>query len=170
MKAKAAFVFFLVMTTLGHPYVSRATPPFSVITAGEVHLTDAQVRGRPFLLWYEASDTIHVNDAAKAELAKVLTEAPDATRAALVAVGDLSSYDYWPARSFAKRELRDCERFYGHPVYADWSGSMRTSFGLQKGLTNLLFVDAAGVVRYRGTGKISRTDVDRVRALLQGKS
>jgi hypothetical protein len=129
-------------------------------------LSSTELAGRPYLLWYEAPDTVELNDATKAELQRALDES--ARRVALVAVGDLSRFDYWPARGIAQRKLKEYARKYGHVIYGDWSGAMRDALALRKGESNLVYVDADGVVRFRAVGKVTAAETERVRALIRG--
>ncbi|MDB4986219.1 MAG: hypothetical protein JWN04_1397 [Myxococcaceae bacterium] len=143
--------------------LAQAEPPhFLVVTADGSTLSDAQLRSRALILWYDSSDTVHLNDEAKTELSRVLATLPEATRPRLVAVGDVSRYDYWPARRFAQSELRKFEGIYHIAIYGDWTGAIRTALTLAEGQSNLLFVSATGEVRFRGTGKLPHADVQRV--------
>jgi hypothetical protein len=137
-------------------------PHFSLMTADGSTLSDAQLNSRALILWYDSADTVHLNDEAKAQLSHALEALPGATRPRLVAVGDVSGYDYWPARRFANSELRKYEGIYHIPVYGDWTGAIRSALALERGHSNLLFISAAGAVRFRGTGKIPLADVQRV--------
>ena len=125
-------------------------------------LTTSELSGKRFLLWYESPRTVSLNDDAKRTLDRVLPH----TGVLLVAVGDVSAYDYWPARAFAKRKLTQYAAKYGHPIFGDWHAQMRAAFHLQADESNLLLVDADGAIRFRATGKLSQEQIDRVAALL----
>ena len=81
----------------------------------------------------------------------------------------MSSYDFWPARGFAGRQLRTFERKYKHPIYGDWSGSLREGMGFRKNESNLLFVDAEGKVLFHATGKVTAAQLEQVKALVRGE-
>jgi len=144
-------------------------PAFEVMTADEQKLTLAQVKGRAWVFWYEGPDTAELNDGAKVELTALFASLPEDRRPRLVAVGDVSSYDFWPARGFAGRQLRTFERKYKHPIYGDWSGSLREGMGFRKNESNLLFVDAEGKVLFHATGKVTAAQLEQVKALVRGE-
>ncbi|HEY6879691.1 MAG TPA: hypothetical protein VI299_16805 [Polyangiales bacterium] len=158
-----AFVFILSVTR-----PAAALPSFSFATPDDVEMTEVDVRGRAFLLWYESKDAVHVNDAAKLAVRALLASLPEPARPKLIAVADVSGYDFWPARGLAKRELRSLEKFYGLPIFADWQGHFRDAFALQRDESNLIFVDATGVVRFRAFGKLAGQDLERVKTLVRG--
>jgi hypothetical protein len=164
-------LLLLVVLCLGLTQTLRALaalPHFSVTTADGQLLTDAHVSGRRVLLWYEGPDTVELNNAAKAELTQTVAALPVAQKPFMLAAGDLSGFDYWPARSFAKRKLRHYEAFFGHPIYADWTGAMRAAFGLPKDVSNLLLIAADGTIVFQGSGKISDRELQRVITVLRG--
>jgi hypothetical protein len=150
------------LLTLATTVAQAERPHFSVVTADGSALSDAQLKGRAVILWYDSSDSVHVNDEAKAELSRMLSTMSEATRPRLVAVGDVSGYDYWPARSFAKSELRKYEGIYRIPIYGDWTGAIRAAFALDPSHGNLLFISATGAVHFRRTGKVDQAGVKRV--------
>jgi hypothetical protein len=157
---KAVLVFVAVLAA---SLAWAETPPaYSVEDPSGVALTSTMLAGQRFLLWYEGPRTVSLNDDAKRALDRVLPR----TGVRLVAVGDVSAYDYWPARAFAKRKLTQYAAKYGHPIFGDWHAQMRAAFHLQADVSNLLFVDANGAVLFRATGKLSQEQVDRVVALL----
>jgi hypothetical protein len=147
----------------------QPSPRFLVKSAAGVELTEAQLAGHPYVLWYEAPTTVQLNDAAKAEFTRVLSELTEGTRPLLVAVGDVSGFNFWPVRGFANQQLQAFSATYKMPIYGDWTGQLREGLRLRKGASNLLFVDAKGEVLYRGTGKIGPADVERVKALIRGE-
>ncbi len=159
----------LWMGVAAHAGAEGGAPFFSVKAPGGARISREQLAGRAWLLWYEGPKTAELNDDAKARLTQVMQGLPEAQRPQLVAVGDVSGYDFWPARGFAERQLKTYEEKYRHPIYGDWSGAMREAFGFRKDESNLLFVDASGAVLFRARGKVAPADVARVEALLRGE-
>ena len=108
--------------------------------------------GQPLLLVYEDKDSAQQNDVLKRELGRLAAGDAYRGRVALVAVADVSQYDYWPARTFVKSAIRGESKKAGTPIYCDWNGTIRTAFNLRRGASNVVLYDRAGRAAFAWSG------------------
>jgi hypothetical protein len=129
----------------------------------EVELTDAwersirlsTYRGMPVLVVYEDKGSSEQNAALKRELA-VLAKGDKYRRLiALVAVADVTGYDYWPIRGFVKGAIRGESEKQSTVIYCDWDGHVRHALGLERGQSNVVLYGSDGAVLYAHAGPMS---------------
>lgn len=112
-------------------------------------------RGMPILVLYEDKDSVHLNQPLKAELAALAKHGNYKRSVALVAVADVSSYDYWPVRGIVKGAIQDESHKQGTLIYCDWDGRVRHVLGLGRGTSNVVLYGRTGQVLFRGAGALS---------------
>lgn len=126
--------------------------------------------GLPVLLVYEDRDSATQNDALKKQLATLAKGDVYKKRIALVAVADVSEYDFWPARGFVKDAIKEESTRQGTAIYCDWTGSVRSSLRLDRGSSNVVLYDRAGKVIFARSGPLTAAQraelVDLLRAQL----
>jgi hypothetical protein len=112
-------------------------------------------RGKPVILFYEDKDSTTLNLPLKEELfargkARGLLES-----AFVVAVANLKSFDFFPAREIALSFVRDEEKKAGVPILVDLKGTMGAApWGLPMKTSNVLLLDAQGALVFRHSGKM----------------
>ncbi len=129
----------------------------------EVQLEDAwdrtirlsQLAGTPILVVYEDRGSAHVNDPLKSELSELAKGDKYKQSIALVAVADVSSFDFWPARGFVKGAIRSESHKQGTTIYCDWDGHVRRALGLDRGTSNVVLFGRDGRVLFAQSGTVA---------------
>jgi hypothetical protein len=135
-------------------------------------LSVRSTRGRVLVVVYEDEDSGALNRAFKADLARLLQD-PVAREAVLVApVADVSAYDFWPAKGFAKDAIRAESQRTKLTIWCDWDGSFRDAFRLPAGTSSVFVVGRDGAVRFAFDGALDEAlrgrALDVIRALARG--
>lgn len=118
------------------------------------------LRAGPTLLVYEDKDGSGDNKRFKERLGKLREKDAAAKKVRIVAIADVASWDFWPAKGFVKDAMRSEGKKAGITVYADWSGTGRTVLSAKSSASNLVLVDAAGKVLWSSAGALSTTQED----------
>jgi len=144
-----------------------------VVTSSGERARLATQWGRPTVLFYEDRFSTKLNEPLKTSLFKRGVELGVIGRVSVVAVANLQGLDWFPARGFALKAVRDAEKEAGIPVYVDWSGVLaRPPWGLPAKTASVLVLDAAGQVRWQASGALDAAQREEVFAellqLLQG--
>lgn len=127
----------------------------------------ASLRGRVVVLFWEDRDQHRANP----ELKQALSGMSSDPRLAVLAVGDVSAYDFAPARGIVRGAITAIARTIGVEILFDWSGALAAApFSLVPGRPNVLVLDRAGrpILRAHGTlgAEQQRSLLDTVRAEL----
>jgi hypothetical protein len=169
-----ALAAVLAVATFVSP--ARALPHIGAVHP-EVRLRDSwdrttllsRFRGVPTLLLYEDKASTTENARLKAELA-VLARGDSYKRSvALVAVADVSGYDYWPVRGFVKDAIQDESNKQGTIIYCDWDGGVRSALGLEKDKSNVVLYGRDGKVLFASSGPLDAAGRSRLLALLRAQ-
>jgi hypothetical protein len=143
----------------------------------EVELTDAwersirlsTYRGMPVLVVYEDKGSSEQNAALKRELAVLAKGDRYKKLIALVAVADVTGYDYWPIRGFVKGAIRGESQKQNTVIYCDWDGHVRRALGLEEGASNVVLYGRDGAVLYAHAGAMTPEDCRGFVALLRAQ-
>jgi hypothetical protein len=112
-------------------------------------------RGKPVILFYEDKDSTTLNLSLKEELFARGKERGLLESAFVVAVANLKSFDFFPAREIALSFVRDEEKKAGVPILVDLKGTMGAApWGLPMKTSNVLLLDATGALVFRHSGKM----------------
>ncbi len=111
--------------------------------------------GRVVIVLYEDRDSNQQNNDLKRELAEhARTE--DLTRdVSLVPVANLSAYNFWPARGYARDAVVEIAREQGYEIMIDWTGDMARAYRFRPGVSHALVVGRDGRVLFRAAGALS---------------
>ncbi len=120
-------------------------------------LTVASLAGRPAVVVYEDKDSRAANAARKAELTRIRKEEPALARVQVVAVADVSAYDFWPAKSAARDAIREEQKKAGFTIWLDWTARFRDKLDLTKGASNVVLLDRKGRVAFAAAGPLGTT-------------
>jgi hypothetical protein len=118
-------------------------------------------RGKPVILFYEDRHSTTLNSAFKEALfargqALGLLEATW-----VVAVANLESFDFFPARGIALSHVRDEEKKWGIPILVDLKGTLGAApWNLPKKTSSVLLMDGTGTVVYRYSGRMKEEDME----------
>lgn len=116
--------------------------------------------GHPTIVFYEDNDGGEQNDRFKQRLGKLQGKSASAKKVAIVAIADVASWGFWPARGFVKDALRSAGKKAGITVWADWSGAGRAALSATTSASNIVLLDAAGRVVWASTGALTTAQED----------
>jgi hypothetical protein len=129
----------------------------------------ARYKGMPTLVVYEDKDSSSVNQALKADLAKLAKGDKYKKHVALFAVADLRGYDYWPVRGFVKDAIRSESHKQGTVIYCDWDGHVQETIGATRGTSNVIFYGKNGKVLFAKAGALGADARAELIALLRAE-
>jgi len=157
-RAVVAGLLCIAATALGLPELGAPAPAFAVVSPDGVELSLASLRGGTFALFYETRETVEQNREFKKEFGRLRDES-EAVRAGvrIAAVVNASAANVL-TRGVWRSKLRENARREGLTIYADWSGRMAADYAMMPEASNVLIVDAQGVVRFARAGPLSETD------------
>jgi hypothetical protein len=118
-------------------------------------------RGKPVILFYEDRHSTTLNAPFK-ELLFTRGQALGLLDAAtVVAVANLESFNFFPARDIALSYIRDEEKKWGIPLLVDWEGTLgEAPWGLPKKTSSVLLLDALGRPLFHSSGRMSGEDME----------
>ena len=144
--------------------------PAARVADADDHALDLRaINGKPTLILYEDQASSKLNEAFKADLAKLARGDRYRQAVALVPVADLQSYDFWPARGFVRDAIRSESAKVGTTIYCDWDGSFQRAVGFRRGTSSVVLIGRDARVRFAAEGQLSRADRERVIALLRSE-
>ncbi len=163
---KAWRVLFAVAVLSGLAGSPAVALPGSGAARPDVQLTDAWDRsihlgtyvGMPLLLVYEDKGSADQNGLLKADLSVLAKGDRYKSRVALVAVADVTGYDYWPIRGIVRSAIRSESNKQHTVIYCDWDGHVRYALGLEQGQSNVLLYGKDGAVLYAHAGPMTREE------------
>jgi hypothetical protein len=167
MAATLLTVLLFAVPAAALPHVGDATPSASLRDADDHVLSFSSLQGKPTLIVYEDKGSATQNQAFKDDLKRLAQGDKYQRSIALVAVADLSGYDYWPVRGFVKKAIRDESRKFGTTIYCDWGGAFRQAVGLARGRSNVVLYGKNGRVLFAREGVLSEQDRKTVIGLLR---
>jgi hypothetical protein len=123
---------------------------------------------KPTVLFYEDRDSTGLNQHVKDALTERARVPGMADQVSVVAVANVSAWDWFPARNFVLAAVKDIEKKVNVPVYLDFKGSMTTApWNLPAKSSTVVVLDAAGRAVWRAQGKLSREKIDELFAELE---
>lgn len=123
--------------------------------------------GNLTLIFYEDKDSAKQNQALKNELHAVKRSPGFKPNVRIIAVVDVSGYDWWPARGFVEDAIRTEERKAGAPIYLDWSGDFGKAFQVTRGVSNIVLVGEDGKVRLTHVGVAGQDVREKIEGALR---
>lgn len=159
----AVFVAVLVSRANASPPIGAPRPDISLRDAWDRQFPLSLFRTMPVLVIYEDKGSVEQNAALKEHLSQLAKGDKYKKLVALVAVADVTGYDYWPVRGFVKNAIQKESHKQGTIIYCDWDGSIRTTLGLERGRSNVVLYGRDGRVLFSEAGALSE---ERRRALI----
>lgn len=142
----------------------------------DTQLTDARGQekllkaylGRPVIVIYEDRAAQSQNVEFKEDLARVGKDPKYQQLVRVLAIADLSSFNWFPARQFAQASVRSTEESLRIPILIDWTGQMSGSpWSLPKSQSSVLVLDAEGQVLFRKSGTLRPEERTEALSLLR---
>lgn len=116
-------------------------------------------RGKPVILFYEDRHSTTLNSPLKAALFSRGKELGLLDAAFVVAVANLKSFDFFPARGIALSHVRDEEKKWGIPILVDLKGTLGAApWNLPTKTSSVLLLDGTGALVYRYSGRMKEED------------
>jgi hypothetical protein len=148
--------------------VAEAVPPRGAQLA-PVTLADADGHARtlpdgrgPLLLFYEDRH-VGAGNTENHRLHRLLFDAMERPenrgRLEVVPVGDVESFDFWPARRIATGIIRERGKRERYTILCDWRGAVRRTWGLTRGKSGNLLLAADGRVLFAAEGPLDEAQV-----------
>ncbi|MFY0563913.1 TlpA family protein disulfide reductase [Archangium lansingense] len=116
-------------------------------------------RGKPVILFYEDRHSTTLNSPLKEALFSRGQELGLLDAAHVVAVANLESFDFFPARGIALSHVRDEEKKWGIPILVDLKGTLgRAPWNLPTKTSSVVLLDDHGTLVYRYSGRMKEED------------
>jgi hypothetical protein len=151
------------------PAVGAVRPDVKLQDSWDRTLALSRLRGLPTLLLYESKDSSRENAPLKAQLAELARGDRYRRSIALVAIADVSGYDYWPVRGFVKDAIQDESHKQHTDIYCDWDGGVRGALGLEQGTSNVVLYGRDGRVVFASRGPLTDERRGELIALLRSQ-
>jgi hypothetical protein len=118
-------------------------------------------RGKPVILFYEDRHSTTLNSPLKEALFERGKEMGLLDAAWVVAVANLESFDFFPARGIALSHVRDEEKKWGIPILVDLKGTLGAQpWNLPTKTSSVLLMDGSGSVVYQYSGRMKPEEVE----------
>jgi hypothetical protein len=116
-------------------------------------------RGKPVILFYEDRHSTTLNSALKEALFNRGREMGLLEAAHVVAVANLESFDFFPARDIALSHVRDEEKKWGISILVDLKGNMGAApWALPKKTSSVVLLTPEGAPVFRASGRLGQED------------
>lgn len=126
-------------------------------------------RGRPVILFYEDRHSLKVNQPLKDALFTRGRSAGVLNAASVVAVANLQSFNFFPAKGIALSYVRKAERKAGIPILVDLEGTLtEDGWGLPGKTSSVLVLDRHGAEVFRASGPLTQPETQRFFSVLGG--
>lgn len=122
--------------------------------------------GKCLLVFYEDKDARTQNQPLKDRLWKSMDQRQGKDSMLIVAVADVSAFNWWPARKVVSAAIREESRKLGATIWCDWDGSFGREIGAAKGASNVMVVGRDGAILFKHSGAVPAEEIDRVIAML----
>ncbi|WNG31385.1 hypothetical protein F0U62_06510 [Cystobacter fuscus] len=121
----------------------------------------SQWRGKPVILFYEDRHSTTLNAPLKDALFNRGREMGLLQAAWVVAVANLESFNFFPARDIALSHVRGEEKKWGVPILVDLEGVLgEAPWKLPKKTSSVMLLSADGRVVYSYSGRLDQEDMD----------
>ena len=166
----ATVIALVAIAPSAHALVQVGARPASFVVKdlNDRELTLATlVNAAPALILYVDKEGAAQNKRLEARLQKLRAEEPAFAALRYVPIVDMSKYNGWPERGFAKSALRDEQKTYAYKLYADWDGAGHAKLSTVEHASNLIVLDKQGRVAWASAGQLSPTQEDALIARLR---
>jgi hypothetical protein len=121
---------------------------------------------KPVLVIYDDDEGRKTNHKAKDLLGKLNSSLENQALVDVFPVADLAKWDWFPAKNFALKEIRQTAKDKKTTIYLDWKGEVRKAWGLAKGKSNLVLVGTDGKVLFQSQGECTQQQIDELVGIL----
>lgn len=156
----------LCATARALPSIGSTAPAAQLEDANGKSIQMDKLRGRLALIVYEDKHSSGQNKTLIRELKKQSAKLEAGAPISFVPVADVTGYNFWPLKGFAKGVIRKKAEEGKYPIFCDWDGAFRSKYKLQRGASNIVLVGRDGRVLFAESGTLSATEQDRLFSLL----
>jgi predicted transcriptional regulator len=141
-------------------------PPFNLESGDNEKISLDRIKGKIVIIIYEAKNVIEQNRAFKNELTSLIdrSEVLKAQSTVLPVINCTSAS--WATKRIWKSNLRKNSKKENVTIYGDWDGKMFADYGIKDNTSNVVVIDANGIIRYFGSGKLDENEINKVKELL----
>ncbi len=151
----------IVTRALGAPGAGATVPPVQV-TDTQDHQRKLPTGKLPVLIFYEDKDAGAQNMDTRKGIGRFTDNRDNASRFELMAIADVEKWNFWPAKKYVLDDVRASEKKDGTPIWLDWTGEVRKSWGLTAGRSGVLLIDGDGKVRFAFEGPLGPARIDEL--------
>lgn len=145
--------------------VGKKLPDFEVESADEKKLARKDLKGRITIITYETREVVEKNRKAKKALRKLCKEKLSKGDYRVIPIIDTSEATFF-TRWVWRDKLRENSKKESLTIYGDWDGSAAKALGVKRNESNLIIVDAKGIIRYFGRGKFDAKEIERQKKVI----
>jgi hypothetical protein len=128
----------------------------------------SRFRGKPVVLIYEDRHSTEVNRDFKNVLRDRGQKLALAGDVAVVAIANVSSFNFFPVRGFALDRVRDVELRARLPILCDWEDALtRPPWNLPRSTSSVLVLSPEGEVVFRHSGRLGPRQQDEALAAVR---
>lgn len=152
----AAIFTTTIAITSAHaiPSIGSPAPRVSAESLGGNDFNANDLRGKTTVIFYENKDVTTQNRALKAVLRNQKKNQGYGENVQVIAVADVSAWNFWPAKGFVQDAIRKEEKKAGHPIYLDWTGTFGKAFRMDKSASNVVLVGPDSKVKVSHAGPV----------------
>jgi hypothetical protein len=128
----------------------------------------ASLWSKPTVLFYEDRDSNQLNQHVKEALTERAKSSGMAGRVSVIAVANVAAYDWFPARNFVLKAVRDIEAKIRQPVLLDFTGALvGPPWNLPPKSSTVAVINSSGSMVFQVKGKLSSAQLEELFATLQ---
>jgi predicted transcriptional regulator len=143
-----------VTPALAVPSIGSPAPKASAESLGGKDFNANELRGKTTVIFYENKDVTTQNRALKAALQNQKKKEGYGEDVQVIAVADVSAWNFWPAKGFVQDAIRKEEKKAGHPIYLDWTGTFGEAFKMNRNASNVVLVGPDSKVKVSHAGPV----------------
>jgi len=136
------------------PSIGSPAPKASAESLDGKEFNVNEMRGRTTVIFYESKDVTTQNRALKAALKNQKKNEGYGENVQVIAVADVSAWNFWPAKGFVQDAIRKEEKKSGHPIYLDWTGTFGKAFRMDRSASNVVLVGPDSRVKVSHAGPV----------------
>jgi hypothetical protein len=165
-RALAVLAFVVAAPAWALPTVGASLPRVEVddvAAARKRPLPDAH----PVLVMYEDRDAQKQNERARQVLGRITDRVENRARFEFVAVADVASWNWWPAKRYVLADLKQIAQRENTRLFADWTAALRKAWSVKAHKSVLVLAAADGKVLFASEGTITEAQLQTLVAALK---
>ncbi|MEW5739408.1 MAG: hypothetical protein AB1938_10805 [Myxococcota bacterium] len=125
---------------------------------------------KPTVLFYEDRDSTKLNQHVKDALFEAGTKRGLLESVDVIAVANVAKYDWFPARNFVLKAVRDVEKEFHVPVYLDFKGQLsQPPWSLPSKTSTVVVLSRTGVPVLTFKGRLKDAEVEQLFAAVEAQ-